>query len=77
MKKGRIVFLAILLMTIFGTLIHVNANTIDVKIEIDNPYINQSADGILNYKGWVMSELTDEKIRIYIDGELKEEAKRI
>ena len=55
MKKGRIVFLAILLMTIFGTLIHVNANTIDVKIEIDNPYINQSADGILNYKGWVMS----------------------
>ena len=77
MKQKKVIFFIILLMVIFGKVIYVNANTIDTKIEIDNPYINQSADGILNYKGWVLSELTDEKIKIYIDGELKEVAKRM
>ena len=40
----------------------------DTKMDVDNPYNNQTVMEELRFRGWVMSEDENHKVRILIDG---------
>ena len=68
MKKFGYVIVFVLSILIFKTFYQVNASQFTTMLEIDNPYNNQTVMEELRFRGWVMSEDENHKVRILIDG---------
>ncbi|HIT37931.1 MAG TPA: hypothetical protein IAB59_05600, partial [Candidatus Onthousia faecipullorum] len=68
MKKFGYVIVLVLSILIFKTFYQVNASQFTTMLEIDSPYSNQPVMGELHFRGWVMSEDENHKVRILIDG---------
>ena len=63
-NKFKIFFL-IFICFLFSISLNVYAS--DGKIYIDYPYDNYGAKGVLNFQGWVMTDVSDAKLEISID----------
>ena len=68
MKKFGYIIVLVLSIFIFKAFYQVNASQFTTMLEIDSPYSNQPVMGELHFRGWVMSEDENHKVRILIDG---------
>ena len=47
----------------------VQAKSILVRVQIDDPVYSQEKQDKMKIRGWVMSDLKDRTVEVYIDGE--------